>query len=429
MAAKQKRSRDPVCYYQSPTASPPNKKRKSRRLPLRSHRPSQSSVDVPIAVKKEVKNSQGNRCWLCNQKVHKKNRPLEIAHLLPQAISKRFFFKGHHELGRTQLNNIHDRANLVALCNICHLAFDRNEWTFLPQELTTWIQAAKADPEKDLIRGWNSKRDIVFQRWRLMDDPESEASSDEHFVSSFTNEPLKVWPGEVGAVVLRNTSILSTPNVDLENLIGEFGKLNKIWMRYKNPCSTQECPICSPERDGNESDRDDSGQDEDGAEDDGGDDDGGGGGDGDGDNEGDKGYRYYQKNRGISARKRPDSAQNHPKTSHKSHRYETRQSSTLAIRPANRSMRATTRGHSKVQMPRISRKPRITRKTNRSSNHKKSALYDKSVPYSHREGYTWANTTANELMAIWQGLPYVKQADGQIIITQGFNYPTLDKVN
>ena len=419
MAAKQKRSRDPVCYYQSPTASPPNKKRKSRRLPLRSHRPSQSSVDVPIAVKKEVKNSQGNRCWLCNQKAHKKNRPLEIAHLLPQAISKRFYFKGHHELGRTQLNNIHDRANLVALCKICHLAFDRDEWTFLPQELTNWIQAAKADPEKDLIRGWNSKRDIVFQRWRLMDDPESEASSDEHFVSSFTNEPLKVWLGEVGAVVLRNTSILSIPNVGLKTLIREFGELNKIWMNYESSCSNQECPICGLGRDGDESDRD-SGQDEDGAEDNGDDDDRGIDGDGDGGNEGDKGYRHYQKSRVVSPQKRPDGAQNHPKTSHKSHRYETRQSSTFAISKANRSMRATTRGHLKVRMPRTARK---------SSNHKKSTLYDKSVPYSHREGYTWANTTANELMAIWQGLPYVKQADGQIIITQGFNYPILDKVN
>ena len=33
---------------------------------------------------------------------------------------------------------------------------------------------------------------------------------------------------------------------------------------------------------------------------------------------------------------------------------------------------------------------------------KKSALYDRSVPFSHREGYTLANTTANELMEWWQ---------------------------
>ena len=39
-------------------------------------------------------------------------------------------------------------------------------------------------------------------------------------------------------------------------------------------------------------------------------------------------------------------------------------------------------------------------------------------PYSYRKGYTWAGTTANELMAIWQGLPYVKHNNGQITLTQ-----------
>ncbi len=41
------------------------------------------------------------------------------------------------------------------------------------------------------------------------------------------------------------------------------------------------------------------------------------------------------------------------------------------------------------------------------SRHKKSSLYDTSVPYSHRKGYTWAGTTANELIAIWQRLPFI----------------------
>lgn len=58
------------------------------------------------------------------------------------------------------------------------------------------------------------------------------------------------------------------------------------------------------------------------------------------------------------------------------------------------------------------------RKRNKSSHHKKSPLGDESVPYGHREGYTWATTTANELMARWQGLPYIKHGDGRITITQ-----------
>lgn len=386
MSAKQKRCRDPVSYYQSPTASPPNKKRKHR-LPVRSHHPSQSSVAVPIAVKKAVKNSQGNRCWLCNQKEHKKDRPLEIAHVLPQAMSKRPYFESHHKSGRTQLNNIHDTANLIALCKICHFAFDIDEWTFLPQDMASWIRSVKADPKKDFVRECNMKRNIVFQRFRLVGEPDSEASCDEHFRSSFTNEPLKMWPGEAGAVILRNTSILTNPKDDLDEVIEEFDALRKIWMKYKNPCSSQACPICKTGRDGKESGRDNLDQDEDG-------DDGNGG---------------NEKRRRISPRKRLDGTRNSSKTSHKSHRYETCQSSTHA----NRSMRATTHDHSRAQKPR-----HVSRKTNKSSNHKKSALYDKSVPYSHREGYTWANTTANELMAIWQGLPYIKQANGQITITR-----------
>lgn len=48
------------------------------------------------------------------------------------------------------------------------------------------------------------------------------------------------------------------------------------------------------------------------------------------------------------------------------------------------------------------------------SHHKRSSLYDTFVPYNYRKGYTWAGTTASELMAIWQGLPYIKHNSGQI---------------
>ena len=50
--------------------------------------------------------------------------------------------------------------------------------------------------------------------------------------------------------------------------------------------------------------------------------------------------------------------------------------------------------------------------------HNKSSLYDESVPYSYRKGYTWAGTTANELMARWQGLLYIRHDNGRITITQ-----------
>jgi hypothetical protein len=357
---------------------PATRKEKSR-VPLRSHHPSQSSVDVPAVVKNQVKDSQGRKCWLCNQKARKSRRPLEICHIFPQANSKRYNFIMHHKSGRIQLDNIHDIANLVALCSICHFAFDLKEWTFLPEDMVTWVQDAEAEPERDFVQEINSRRTIKFRRWRLENDPDSEASRDDHFISAFTNVPIKIWPGEVGAVILSNIAILATPETeadkDLIEAIEEYDKLRKIWLHYKRPCSKQECSICSPKRDDKELDEEED----------------------DDDSERDKGGRYNQKKRRVSPRERLDSAQNLSKTFPKSHRYETRQSSALTANPSNCSIRATIRGYSRVSMPR-----HIVQKENGSSYHKKSALYDKSVPYSHREGYTFARTTANELMAIWQ---------------------------
>src|SRR5438045_3750008 len=68
-------------------------------------------------------------------------------------------FVMHHKSGRTQLNNIHDTRNLLALCKICHFAFDNKEWTFLPADMTTWIQDAKGEVEGDDAEGDNAEGD------------------------------------------------------------------------------------------------------------------------------------------------------------------------------------------------------------------------------------------------------------------------------
>ncbi|KAL2058401.1 hypothetical protein ABVK25_001129 [Lepraria finkii] len=122
-------------------------KRKREKVPKSRHHPSQSSVDVPLQLKEEIKRLQDKRCWLCDEKAHKTRRPLEICHIFPQAISRRYSFVKHHELGRTQLHNIHDRDNLVALCSICHFALDSDEWTFIPEDTKNWIQRIEATPQ------------------------------------------------------------------------------------------------------------------------------------------------------------------------------------------------------------------------------------------------------------------------------------------
>ena len=140
-------------------------------------------------------------------------------------------FVMHHKFGRTQLDNIHDTANLMALCKICHFAFDNKEWTFLPADITTWLQEAKAEVEReaevdrDFVLRCNVQRDVEFRRWRLIYNPDSEASRDESYASAFTDEPIKGWLGEPGVAILGNAAISGTPTFpgmdeELTNALG-----------------------------------------------------------------------------------------------------------------------------------------------------------------------------------------------------------------
>jgi hypothetical protein len=270
----------------------------------------------------------------------------------------------------------------MALCKICHFDFDNKEWTFLPADITTWLQEAKAEVDGeaeidgDFILRCNARRDVEFRRWRLKDDPESEASQDGSYTSAFTNEPIKRLTGEPGVVILGNAGIFETPlfpgmDEEFTNALDTYTELLGIWRKYNRPCSKDDCRICKK-----------------------GDDEGDEGDENDEDNEDDKGDNGQsdQKRRRMSRQGQQDGPSKPPPKSH-----QTGQSSTRELRSGNRSIRTTTPGRSKVFMPRY-----ITRKRNRSSQRKTSALYDKSVPYSHREGYTFAECTANDLMRIWQ---------------------------
>jgi hypothetical protein len=330
-------------------------------------------------------------------------------------------FVMHHKFGRTQLDNIHDTANLMALCKICHFAFDNKEWTFLPADITTWLQEAKAEVERraevereaeideeaevereaeideetevdgeaeideDFIPRRNAQRDVEFRRWRLIYDPDSEASRDESYTSAF-GEPIKRWLGESGVAILGSAAISETPTFpgmdeELKNALNTYRELLGIWCNYSRPCSKGDCRIC---KDGD--DEDDEGDDEDDEDDESDEND-----ENDEDDEGDNG-QSDQKRKRMSRQGRQDGPSKPPPKSH-----QTGQSSTRKLRSGNRSIRTTTPGRSKVSMPR-----HITRKRNRSSQRKTSTLYDKSVPYSHREGYTFAKCTANDLMSMWQ---------------------------
>src|SRR5271155_5716585 len=257
-------------------------------------------------------------------------------------------FVMHHKLGRTQLNNIHDDANLMALCTICHFTFDNKEWTFLPTDITTWLQEAKAEVEReaevdgeaeidgDFILRCNARRDVEFRRWRLKDDPESEASRDGSYVSAFTDKPIKRWLGEPGIAILGNAAILETPTFpgmdeELRNALNTYTELLGIWRNYNRPCSKGDCRICNDGDD--EDDEDDKGDDEDDEND-----------EDDEDDEGDNG-QSDQKRRRMSRQGQQDGPSKPPPKSH-----QTGQSSTRELR--SRSIRTTTPGRSKVFMPR-----------------------------------------------------------------------------
>jgi len=450
----------PLESSQSSPDKASKRKRKSRRYEPLSHHPSQSSVDVPLAVKIQVKASQDKRCWLCNQKAHKTIRPLQIAHIFPQAISKRrIHFERHHKSGRIQVDNIHNIANLVALCSICHFAFDKEEWAFLPKDMAAWVQDAEAPHERDFVLELNSQRNIKFQRWRLVVDPDSEAERDNHFKSAFTNEPIKEWSGEVGLVILANANILGTApdktNKDLHKAIDDYHKLLKIWLDYENPCSKQECVICSFKRkdskfeekgedeeegedkevgegkgenededevededdDDEDEDEDDDDEDEDEDDDDEDEDEDDDDEDEDEDDE-DEDEDDDDEDEDEDDEDEDDTTKKRGRCYRKSTSRSRRISPREALRAAQSALTATTHKHLNEPQPVTKNEPRPVTKNRNKSKHKKSALYDESVPYSYREGYTWRNTTSNELMAIWQGVGYRKLPNGQIIITR-----------
>ncbi|KAH0548576.1 hypothetical protein GP486_007879 [Trichoglossum hirsutum] len=83
--------------------------------------------------------------------------------------------------------------------------FDEGEWTFFPKDMEAWMQAAKAKPEENPISEYNAGQDLEYRRWRLQkNDTDSEASQDQHYVSAFTDTPIRKWAGEPGALIIRN---------------------------------------------------------------------------------------------------------------------------------------------------------------------------------------------------------------------------------
>lgn len=112
--------------------------------------------------------------------------------------------------------------------------------------MSTWLRDAKAEPEKDFIRQWNSQQEVQYQPWQILVDPLSEAFQDKDFNAAFTNNHTKIWPGEVGIVIICNSKLAVTGSKDEEfaKAVALWRKLSQIQASYKRPCFNQEFSIC-----------------------------------------------------------------------------------------------------------------------------------------------------------------------------------------
>ena len=97
-------------------------------------------------------------------------------------------------------------------------------------------------------------------------DPNSQASRDKDFKSAFTNNPLKTWTGEVGALILSHshlsTAPIDNPSSGLVKALEDYRKLIYLWISYKGSCSDRECPLCKGDRDRLDEDGDESDEEE-----------------------------------------------------------------------------------------------------------------------------------------------------------------------
>ena len=328
-------------------------------------------------------------------------------------------------LGRTQLYNIHDTGNLVGLCLICHLAFDCDEWTFIPEDTTNWTQRIEARPQ--IIQEYNSQRDIVFRRLLLLPDPNSEAFQDNHYKSAFTDTPTKIWPGEPGVLMLR--PLFGTPpdpTAELKKTLDDFDVLQKLWHAYKGPCVVEKCPICqsnNKDDNGNKEDGKEDGEEDDKEDDkEDGEEDGEEGGEEDGEEDDEEDGEEDSEEDGEEDSEEDgeeDSEEDGEEDSEEDDKEDDEEDG-KEDKGGDKdfsSSRKSRKGISKRQLDSTGQQPPPqdfdTKKSFQANKHRKkpknterdwmtSAPYDESIPYSHRYGYTWAGTTSNDLMKLWQ---------------------------
>lgn len=284
---------------------------------------------------------------------------------------------------------------MLALCKICHFAFDHGQWCFLPEQLAAWLQEIKASPQR--ILHYNTLEDVNWRRFLLQPDPQSAAFQDTYFRAAFSDIPVKHWPGEVGSVIIRNASILGVPLMAVEpatkNAVRDYRILLEIWIEYQSPCSLQDCRLCSPrtQEEANITSKDNGDIEEDEEEEE----------DKDGNDEDDENGDDEDKDE-----KDTDKKMKNKKTLFGGHGKKPR---TLGTAEKMRKVHVSRYGK-KARLPSKAKtigKPR--RRPGQERDWLTTEPYDENVPYSHRYGYTYAHATSNDRIRYWcigHGLPF-----------------------
>ena len=266
---------------------------------------------------------------------------------------------------------------MLALCQICHVAFDQNQWCFLPEHLTAWLQDIKASPER--IPRYNALKDVKWKRFLLQYNPQSIAFQDAHFRAAFSDMPVKHWPGEAGSLIIRNAIITSVSWDALEpettNAMLDYHSLYMIWMRYKSPCSLQDCKLCSPHVQEEWESVDEN--------------------KGDVEKE-DKEERCKDDSNGMDEEK--DDEKNEDEEDANTDKVVKYRKAPVGRYSKKRKTPSTARRRRKQKRRKGQERDWLT-----------TEPYDESVPYSHRYGYTYADSTANDVIRDWRmghGLPF-----------------------
>ena len=264
----------------------------------------------------------------------------------------------------------------MALCMLCHFAFDNNEWGFLPNEASAWNEAIAANPAK--IFEYNQLTSVLYRRIMYQPDRESLAFRNAHCRAAFRDVPVKVWTGEASITVMGNHFPGAvTPQIG-RLAFQSFKRLIDTWEDFVGECPLVDCHLCQSHEQERIDDDDDDNDDDDEEEDKDGDRDG---------NEGEEGKGKGKETEETEEEEADEYDEDEEGNEEASGCVQKKNKELLRGRPitpksTNQDMRAM-----------------IRTVKDKDKAWQESAPYDTRVPFSHRKGVSHIYDTANDRIA------------------------------